>query len=83
MNWNRWFVLALAFTLLPALELFGAQNWDDPDFANMNKCIRESADETWLTIPWKMDLLDAQRTSVAESKPIFIWAMDGHPLGCT
>lgn len=40
-------------------------------------------DEPWLTIPWKISVLNAQRTAVKENKPIFIWAMDGHPLGCT
>lgn len=45
--------------------------------------LQPPSDEAWRTIPWKIDLLDAQRTAVAEQKPIFIWAMDGHPLGCT
>ena len=40
-------------------------------------------DEPWLTIPWKISLLDAQRSAAEEKRPIFIWAMDGHPLGCT
>ncbi|HAD59698.1 MAG TPA: hypothetical protein DCG12_10675 [Planctomycetaceae bacterium] len=41
------------------------------------------ADEPWRSIPWKIDVLDGQRTASAENKPLFIWAMDGHPLGCT
>lgn len=40
-------------------------------------------DAPWRSIPWELDLLEAQRKAVEESKPIFIWAMDGHPLGCT
>jgi len=28
-------------------------------------------------------VLDAQAAAAREGKPIFIWAMDGHPLGCT
>ena len=40
-------------------------------------------DEPWLTIPWKISVLNAQRAAAKENKPIFIWAMDGHPLGCT
>lgn len=39
--------------------------------------------ETWATIPWHSNLLSAQRMAVKQKKPIFIWAMDGHPLGCT
>jgi hypothetical protein len=40
-------------------------------------------DEPWRTIPWKIDLLNAQQIAAKEKKPLFIWAMDGHPLGCT
>jgi hypothetical protein len=40
-------------------------------------------EKPWRSIPWELDLLTAQKLSVEQSKPIFIWAMDGHPLGCT
>ena len=39
--------------------------------------------ETWKTIPWQTNLLTAQRLAARQKKLIFIWAMDGHPLGCT
>ena len=39
--------------------------------------------ETWKTIPWKLTLLEARKIAAAQQKPMFIWAMDGHPLGCT
>lgn len=41
-----------------------------------------SADEPWRTVPWRLSVLEAQRVAVESGKPIFIWAMDGHPLGC-
>ncbi|XAL98706.1 hypothetical protein OT109_14095 [Phycisphaeraceae bacterium D3-23] len=41
-----------------------------------------AADEPWRTVPWQVSVLAAQRIAVEEGKPIFIWAMDGHPLGC-
>ncbi len=37
----------------------------------------------WKTVPWQTSLLKAQNMAVREAKPIFIWSMDGHPLGCT
>ncbi len=43
----------------------------------------QPGNEPWLTIPWKIKLLDAQAAAARDGKPIFIWAMDGHPLGCT
>ena len=37
----------------------------------------------WKTVPWQTSLLKAQNMAAREAKPIFIWSMDGHPLGCT
>lgn len=44
---------------------------------------RTSFDEPWRTIPWETSLIKAQNIAAQEKKPIFIWAMDGHPLTCT
>ena len=55
----------------------------DAKFQRLHKLLRPAPDEAWRTIPWKIALLDAQRKAAEEQKPIFIWAMDGHPLGCT
>jgi hypothetical protein len=52
-------------------------------FNRLHKQLQVSNKAPWRTIPWKTSLLDAQRVAVTEKKPIFIWAMDGHPLGCT
>ena len=37
----------------------------------------------WQTIRWHVDLTEARRVAVKEKKPLFLWAMNGHPLGCT
>lgn len=37
----------------------------------------------WQEIPWETDLWVARRRAAAEQKPIFLWAMNGNPLGCT
>ena len=44
---------------------------------------RASLQEPWRTIPWETSLIEAQNNAAREKKPIFIWAMDGHPLACT
>jgi hypothetical protein len=55
----------------------------DVKFKELHQQLRPGKDEPWLTIPWRISLLDAQNVAAKEGKPIFIWAMDGHPLGCT
>ena len=41
-----------------------------------------SGKEKWRKIQWRHDLWDARIESAKTGKPIFIWAMDGDPLGC-
>jgi hypothetical protein len=37
----------------------------------------------WMEIPWMSDLWEARKKATEEGKPLFLWEMDGHPLGCT
>ncbi|MCL4541156.1 MAG: hypothetical protein M1396_02275 [Chloroflexi bacterium] len=37
----------------------------------------------WLSIPWQTDLWEARRLALQSGKPLFLWAMNGNPLGCT
>jgi hypothetical protein len=73
--------VALLGSALPALVLAGELT--EAEFRRLHEELQPAADEPWRTIPWKIALLDAQRTAAQEKKPIFIWAMDGHPLGCS
>ena len=52
-------------------------------FQQLHQSLQTSADEPWRQIPWEISLLNAQNSAAKSQKPIFIWAMDGHPLGCT
>ncbi|HXI15247.1 MAG TPA: hypothetical protein VNM48_02665 [Chloroflexota bacterium] len=36
----------------------------------------------WASIPWQTDLWEAKRLAQETGKPIFMWAMNGNPLGC-
>lgn len=45
--------------------------------------IRPGADEDpFATIPWQISLWEARAKAAKEGKPILLWEMDGHPLGC-
>src|SRR5207237_813041 len=42
-----------------------------------------AAEANWARVPWKTSLWEARRKAAEEGKPILLWEMDGHPLGCT
>jgi hypothetical protein len=82
------FQLSVACFLLVASGLVSNclaedSDWKDAKFQELHQSLQPRPDELWRTIPWKTSVLDAQQAAVKENKPIFIWAMDGHPLGCT
>lgn len=40
-------------------------------------------EETWREIPWRVVFWDAVIDANKEDKPILLYAMNGHPFGCT
>ena len=52
-------------------------------FGELMELLTPDADAPWRSIAWRIDLLAAQREAAAARKPLFLWTMDGHPLGCT
>lgn len=75
----------IAVLILASLSMAVAQEsaLDETKFEELRAELVPAADEPWRTIPWKITLLEAQRQAAREKKLLFIWAMDGHPLGCT
>ncbi len=43
----------------------------------------QAAEQKWEQIPWLADLWEARKLAAEQGKPILLWEMDGHPLGCT
>ncbi len=66
-------------TLILALAL---QGLEEPEFKELHAKLKPPAGEAWRSIPWTISLVEAQNRAAAEKKPIFIWSMDGNPLGC-
>jgi hypothetical protein len=73
-----------------ALGLFGLPNTRGADpiavdqFDKLHALIKPAAGEQkWAEVPWLASLWEARRRAAAEGKPILLWEMDGHPLGCT
>jgi hypothetical protein len=39
-------------------------------------------EDLFATVPWQTSLWEARRQAAKDGKPILLWEMDGHPLGC-
>jgi hypothetical protein len=51
--------------------------------AELHALIAPTAEESaWMDVGWQTDIAQAQAAATREGKPIFLWQMDGHPLGC-
>lgn len=73
------FCLLLALGGLSA----GAAPLDDAEFRRLHSLIQPAAGEQdWEQIPWMASLWEARERAAAEGRPILLWEMDGHPLGC-
>jgi hypothetical protein len=72
----------MRFALLPLL-LLAPSGLTVDEFKTLHTQLQPAKDEAWRTIPWKVSLVEAQAAAAGAKKPIFIWAMDGNPLGCT
>lgn len=72
------------FLLLLVLSLGSANaEWSERD-ARLIEQIKPTPKETaWQKIGWRTDLWQARKEAAKSGKPIYLWEMDGHPLGCT
>ena len=57
--------------------------WSDSQ-KQLIKTIQPTAEESgWMKINWRTNLWEARKEATQSGKPIYLWEMDGHPLGCT
>ena len=53
------------------------------DAAKLRAVIKpRDGEDPFDTIPWETSLWGARTKAAAAGKPIILWEMDGHPLGC-
>lgn len=81
-----WIVLVLGAALLPCGtgRVQAAEALTRGVYDRVLELVRpEGIDQLVGEIPWGIDLWQARRQAAAEGKPILLWEMDGHPLGCT
>ncbi len=70
--------------LLAAPAVHAAPPARDADLARLKALIRpEAKEQKWEQVPWRTSLWQARQEAAERGKPILLWEMDGHPLGCT
>lgn len=66
-----------------AVAARAAQPINPAGFEQLHALIKpKAAEEKWARIPWLASLWEARQRAAREGKPILLWEMDGHPLGC-
>ena len=51
--------------------------------ARIAEIVAKPHEEKWLSIPWRTNLSEARMHAQAQGKPLLMWIMNGHPMGCT
>ncbi|MBK6942873.1 MAG: hypothetical protein IPH13_22095 [Planctomycetes bacterium] len=47
------------------------------------RIVPQDQDQDFLAIPWRAALWPALEEARGLDRPVLLWAMNGHPLGCT
>ena len=76
--------------LLLIVFLFGCEDYsqefqlNDRTYNMWQEFIKPTKEElAWAQIPWRSTFYDGLIDSDREQKPLLLWVMNGHPLGCT
>lgn len=51
--------------------------------AQIAELLPTAAEDKCLSIPWRLNLSQARSDAQKSGKPIFMFIMNGHPMGCT
>jgi len=82
------FAAAVAVVAVGVLVWFATPSAAAPpltaeDATKLRAVIRPAdGEDPFDTIPWETSLWEARKKAAAAGKPILLWEMDGHPLGC-
>ena len=79
------FVVACGLTcLLTGPAVRAADPISPGEFDRLLALIKPAArEDQWNQVRWRANLWQARKEAAARGKPILLWEMDGHPLGCT
>lgn len=51
--------------------------------AKIASVLPNKREDAWLKIDWHTNLMKARDIAQKANRPLFLWVMNGHPLGCT
>ena len=78
------FMRCVLFLAIFSSSLLAGEPASPASFEKLRSLIKPRASEQlWEKIPWQTSLWAARHAAAAVGKPILLWEMDGHPLGCT
>lgn len=77
--------LTLSLCLLPLLFAAAtAEDLTEKNYKQIRDSILPKEDEVdWRSIGWRTTLWDGVIDAQKEDKPVLLYAMNGHPFGCT
>jgi hypothetical protein len=75
--------ISAGLTLLASVALAGPEPGDYVPWFEARMGAMRPSPEAWQSIGWQTDLQAARAEAARSGKPIFLWAMNGNPLGCT
>lgn len=75
--------MSLALSLVGWIALFGAE-LTPADIDRIQTRVWPAPTElSWETIPWTPAFGEGLERADEARKPVLLWVMNGHPLGCT
>jgi hypothetical protein len=81
---RTYFVVCFSIWAAAAFAAPAAEPIRPEQFSNLHALIKpDPGEDAWAKIPWLTDLWQARQLAAKQGKPILLWEMDGHPLGCT
>ncbi len=79
-------MIAITFALVALASLLPSQETAHLTLENLEatlaRILPDESELRWKDVDWRVSLADGIRDAQAAKKPILLWAMNGHPLGC-
>jgi hypothetical protein len=72
-------VAAFAVSVPPGLSMETEQSLD----ARVASIVPTPEEDRWLNVPWRANAMQARLEAQNLGRPLFLWIMNGNPMGCT